>query len=281
MLRILIADGAPAAMQAEREPFGIPASASLFAAALRSQQPNIECSSINVADGQDLPVGVALGDFDGVMFGGSPLHIYDRMPEVTRQIDFARAAFAAGPPAWGSCWGVQLATVALGGAVRRNPRGRELGVARAITATAAGRAHPLLAARPFVFDALCSHIDELDELPLGAQVLARNELCPIQALAVQLPSGAMFFGTQYHPEFTLSVAAGLIEMRAASLVAEGFGRDCAELVAMARDFRALHAEPERRDLAWRYGISLEILDPVRRTAEIGSWLREAAKIGRS
>src|SRR5438132_3259148 len=30
--------------------------------------------------------------------------------------------------------------------------------------------------------------------------------------------------------------------------------DCAELVTMARDFRALHAEPERRDLAWRYGI---------------------------
>jgi GMP synthase (glutamine-hydrolysing) len=67
-------------------------------------------------------------------------------------------------------------------------------------------------------------------------------------------------------------------MRAAMLVEEGFGRDCAELVAMARDFRALHAEPERGDLAWRYGIGSEILDPVRRTAEIGNWLREAAKI---
>ena len=70
-------------------------------------------------------------------------------------------------------------------------------------------------------------------------------------------------------------------MRAASLVAEGFGRDRAELVAMACDFRALHAEPERRDLAWRYGISPEILDPVRRTAEIGNWLRETAKISSS
>ena len=112
-------------------------------------------------------------------------------------------------------------------------------------------------------------------------MLARNELCPIQALAVELPSGGIFFGTQYHPEFTLSVVAGLIEMRAANLVAEGFGRDCAELVAMARDFRALHAEPERRDLAWRYGICPEILDPVRRTANIGNWLRAAAKISSS
>ena len=58
-------------------------------------------------------------------------------------------------------------------------------------------------------------------------------------------------------------------------------RDCAELVAMARDLRALHAEPERRDLAWHYGIGPEILDPVRRTAEIGNWLKEVTKISRS
>ena len=70
-------------------------------------------------------------------------------------------------------------------------------------------------------------------------------------------------------------------MRAATLVAEGFGRDCAELVSMARDFRTLHAEPERRGLAWRYGIGPEILDPVRRTAEIGNWLRETGKISSS
>src|SRR6516165_8666700 len=145
MLRILIADGTPAAMQAERETFGIPSNASLFNAALKSQQPDIHCTSINVADGQDLPGGVSLGDFDGLMFSGSPLHIYDRTPEVTRQIDFARTAFTAGVPIWGSCWGVQLATVALGGTVRRNPQGRELGVARAIASTAAGRSHPLLA----------------------------------------------------------------------------------------------------------------------------------------
>ena len=281
MLRILIADGTPAAMQAVREAVGIPSNALLFDAALSSQQPDIQCSSINVADGEDLPAGVSLGDFDGLMFSGSPLHIYDRIPEVTRQIDFARAAFRAGVPTWGSCWGVQLATVALGGTVRRNPRGRELGVARAITVTAAGRRHPLLAMRPSVFDALCSHIDELEQLPPSAEVLAQNELCAIQAVAVELPSGSIFFGTQYHPEFTLSVAAGLIEMRAASLVGEGFGRDCAELVAMARDLQALDAEPERRDLAWRYGIGPEILDPVRRTAEIGNWLRETAKVSSS
>jgi hypothetical protein len=126
---ILIAEGTPAAWQAERAEFGIPSNFSLFAAALHLAHPDVRCAVLNIADGESSPRGTTLADFDGVMFPGSPLHIYDRTPSVTRQIDFARAAFAAGVPVWGSCWGLQLATVALVGSVRRNPRGRELAIA--------------------------------------------------------------------------------------------------------------------------------------------------------
>jgi GMP synthase (glutamine-hydrolysing) len=68
------------------------------------------------------------------------------------------------------------------------------------------------------------------------------------------------------------VSAALIEMRAAELVEEGFGGARSEIVAMAADLRALAAEPGRRDLIWRYGIASGILDPIRRTTEIGNWL---------
>jgi hypothetical protein len=105
MLRILIADGTPAAMQAERETFGIPSNASLFEAALRSQQPRIQCSSINIADGQDLPDGLSLEDFDGLMFSGSPLHIYDRTAEVTRQNRFCPSSVDGGPTRMGKLLG--------------------------------------------------------------------------------------------------------------------------------------------------------------------------------
>jgi GMP synthase (glutamine-hydrolysing) len=71
---------------------------------------------------------------------------------------------------------------------------------------------------------------------------------------------------------TLAVSAALIEIRAAELVEEGFGIEPSEIVAIAADYRALHAEPTRRDLVWRYGIASEIMDPVRRTTEIGNWL---------
>ena len=273
MSNILIAEGTPALWQTEHAGFAIPSNFSLFAAAVQLHDPGIRCTLINIADGRALPFGTALSDFDGVMIPGSPLHIYDPTPAVARQIDFARAAFAARVPVWGSCWGLQLATVALGGSVRRNPRGRELPIARAITVTQAGRAHPLLASRPAVFDALCSHLDEIETLPPNSEVLAANELSAIQAIATQTPWRGSFLGTQYHPEHTLAVSAAIIEMRATQLVEEGFGTEPSEIAAIAADYRALDAEPTRRDLIWRYGIASEIMDPIRRTTEIGNWLR--------
>ena len=203
MPNLLIADGTPAAWQAERAVFGIPSNFSLFAAAVQLHHPDIRCTPLNIADGEALPLGTAVADFDGVMLPGSPLHIYDRTSIVTRQIDFARAAFAAGISVWGSCWGLQLATVALGGSVRRNPRGRELPIARAISVTEAGRAHPLLASRPSVFDALCSHLDEIETLPPNSQVLATNELSPIQAIAAITQCGAALSARSITPS-TLS-----------------------------------------------------------------------------
>lgn len=272
MPNILIAEGTPAVWQAERARFGLPSNFSLCAAAVRLHCPNIRCTPLNVADGEALPFGAALSDFDAVMIPGSPLHIYDPDPCVTRQIEFARAAFAVGVPVWGSCWGLQLAVVALGGSVRRNPKGRELPIARAIAVTEAGRRHPLLASRSAVFDALCSHLDEVETIPPNAQVLAANETSAIQAISVQTACSS-FHGTQYHPEHTMAVSAALIEMRAAELVAEGLGSDPAEIVAIAADYRALDLDPNRRDIIWRYGIASEIRDPARRTTEIGNWLR--------
>src|SRR3954451_9159367 len=213
MLNILITEGTPAIWQAERAGFGLPSNFSLLAAAIQLHRPDIRCTPLNIADGEDLPCGTALSDFDGVMFPGSPLHIYAPDACVGRQIDFARAAFAAGVPVWSSCWGLQLTVVALGGSVRRNPRGRELPIARAITMTEAGRADPLLASRSAVFDALCSHLDEIETSPPNSRILAGNEVSAIQALAVETPLGGSFHGTQYHPEHTLAVSAALIEMR--------------------------------------------------------------------
>jgi GMP synthase (glutamine-hydrolysing) len=67
-------------------------------------------------------------------------------------------------------------------------------------------------------------------------------------------------------------ATGISASDRVGVVAEGLGRDEADLFALADDLRALGADPGRHDLAWRYGVDAEILDPVRRTNELGQWL---------
>src|SRR4029079_16645654 len=72
--------------------------------------------------GANLQTGQALEGYDGIAITGSALHIYDQVPEVTRQIELVRTALYCGTPVFGSCWGLQVLTVAAGGAVRQNPK---------------------------------------------------------------------------------------------------------------------------------------------------------------
>ena len=129
MPRIMIFDGAPAAAQQAFASHGGPSNAVLFEQALAHHTAELDCFTVNVADGERLPQGMSVGDFDGVVITGSPLNVYNDEPAVTRQIELAREVLGSGVPTWGSCWGLQLATVALGGVVRLNPRGREIGIA--------------------------------------------------------------------------------------------------------------------------------------------------------
>jgi GMP synthase (glutamine-hydrolysing) len=275
--RILISDCWDAASQQRVIALGTRSNAQLFRDTLLLHDPSVSAVSMNVADHETLPAGVALGDFDGVMLTGSPLSVCDQTQAVRHQIDLARAVFACGMPVWGSCYGLQLATVALGGVVRRNPNGREIGVARAIAMTELGLGHPLLCGRRSVFDALCSHEDEVETLPPGATVLAGNDKSAVQAMAVPIPAGGEFFGTQYHPELDLAVVAAILKLRASGLTAEGFVQSEAELHRIADDYCALSVAPERQDLAWKYGIGHDILDPKQRSLEIGNWLRSAKR----
>lgn len=275
MTRILIFDGAPKPGQERMVARGAPTNPELFRRALAIHDPVVACVAVNVADGESLPSGVALTAFDGVVVTGSPLNIYDRSEPVTRQIDAIRAVFAAGVPVYGSCWGLQLATVALGGSVRLNPTGRELGVARNIAPTAAGRGHALFAGKTAAFDALCSHIDEVETVPEGGRVLAGNRVSAVQALEIER-DGASFLGVQYHPEHAFATTAAIVDGNRAKLAREGLARTEAEFDGFVEDFRALDADPGRLDLAWRYGLDRQVTDAALRTAEIGNWIAAKA-----
>jgi GMP synthase (glutamine-hydrolysing) len=266
----LIFDGAPGKSQRAIAAHGGPTNTEMFERALSQHQRGLEFFSLNVADGERLPQGLAIGDFDGVVITGSPLSVYKQVPAVVRQIDLAREVFASGVPTYGSCWGLQLMTVALGGVVRLSLHGGEIGIARNITLNDGGHAHSLFAGKARAFDALCWHRDEVETLPQGATALASNGASQIQAIEIDR-AGSSFLGLQYHPEHTFATTAAIMEARIERLVEDGFGRSV--LQGMIADLRALETDPARRDIAWRLGLDRHVLNPLLRSAELSNWLR--------
>ena len=222
-------------------------------------------------EGANLPDGAGLQAYDGIFLTGSALHIYQIEPAVTRQIELMRAIYASGTPCFGSCWGIQMGTVAAGGTVTRNPNGREVGFARKITLNEAGRAHPLLAGRPVAFDAPAIHLDTVALPPHGTTILASNAYSLVQAAEIR-HDGGIFWGVQYHPEFPLRQVASIMERMVPLLIEEGFRANEADAQGWLADLRTLEADPARRDLAWAHALDAEVLDDHRRVTELRNFL---------
>jgi GMP synthase (glutamine-hydrolysing) len=136
--RILVIDGNVAKIRALQSAALGYDSGTGYARILRRIDPALHVDVLTAADGDTLPAGVGVQDYDGVTITGSALNVYNGGEPVTRQIELAKAVFAAGVPFFGSCWGLQVAVTAAGGEVRANPRGREFGFGRRIHLTAAG-----------------------------------------------------------------------------------------------------------------------------------------------
>ncbi len=187
------------------------------------------------------------------------------------QVEIAGLAFEHGIPAFGSCWAVHMAVVAAGGRVQAHPKGREMGIARKITLTAEGRAHPLYEGKPSVFDGFISHDDEATHLPPGGLKLATARHTEVQAVAVRHGRGT-FWAVQYHPEYDLHELARLTYCRIDKLIRYGFFRDREAALDYVGKLEALHQDPTRKDLAWLLGIDEDVMDPTIRQCEVRNWI---------
>jgi GMP synthase (glutamine-hydrolysing) len=241
-----------------------------YAKALQSIAPDARIDLCFPSD-ENPKLPAPLEAYDGIAITGSALNIYKGEPASRRQVDFAQSVFALGVPFFGSCWGLQVATVAAGGEVGPNPRGREVAFARKVILNDAGRAHPLHRGRDIAFDAPAIHADEVVRLPADATVTAWNALSQVQAAEIR-HAGGVFWGVQYHPEFTLRDLAFILRRYGQTLVDEGFFADVAALEAYATDLNALSLDLARTDVAWRLGLGADILRSERRLLEIANWV---------
>ena len=270
--RLLVIEGnSPHTMALHVAAGGIPASRG-YSDLLRELLPG---ASVDICYPGDpsavLPEGQSLEGYDGVAITGSALHIYKGGPEVARQIDLVRTLLETGTPVFGSCWGLQVATAATGGSVRRNPKGREIGFGRSIRLNEAGRKHPMYAGKRDVFNAPTVHLDEVEILAPGMTVLASNEISDVQSAEIRT-KGSIAWGVQYHPEYPLHELATIVRRIGAGLIEEGFFTDVGDIKTFAEDLDALDKDPQDKRLAWRHGISKNVLDKKLRTMEVANWI---------
>jgi GMP synthase (glutamine-hydrolysing) len=242
----------------------------LFRAFLARAAPHATTEIVYIADPDfALPAGTTIDDFAAFMWTGSDLSLlHPDEPRVAPQIDFARELLEARKACWGSCWGIQLASLVAGGEVAANPRGRGWGIDRGIRLTEAAATAPMHQGKPASFDAFTMHLDEVTRLPHGTSPLATNTHTPVQAAII-----GTFWATQYHPEYNLHEMGRLIAARAQALVREGFFPDEAAVAHHAARMKELAADPDSAELRAELRVGDDVIDPQIREVELRNWLR--------
>ena len=272
-MQLLVVDAYPKEGRDALAAVGGTLAGELYQALLERLHPGVRTRIVHPADGPiDLPSGVTLSQFVGVVWTGSSLTIHHgEDPRVRNQIELGRAIRKQGIRSFGSCWAAQLANVVAGGRCAANTRGREFGVSRQIELSDEGRTHPMYAGKPQRFDALTSHADHIEALGAQSRCLAINDWSPVQALSVTEPPDH-FWAVQYHPEYDLREVACLAKLRKQELVDQGTFSDTESADAFVADAEALHRDPSRMDLREKLRVDETVLDPEIRTREVRNWL---------
>ena len=274
-MKFLIIDGYPEKSRLQFDTVGMTLAGKLYEKMLFQHIPDAETTILYTSDDSTLlPNLEILKTFDGILWPGCNLTVYhdDDDERVQRMIEIVDLAFEAGIPQFGSCWAAQIAVYVAGGKVAVNPKGREMGVARKIYLTDAGKSHPMYEGKPPVFDGFISHDDEITVMPKGATILASNDFTSIQAVDVAYKNGS-FWATQYHPEYDLIEMARLIVARADKLTSEGYFNSQDDMMNYINILETIANEPNRKDLRWMAGIDDDLLKDNIRQLEFVNWLK--------
>ena len=122
-----------------------------------------------------------LSKYDGLIWGGSSLNIYNDTPEIKRQIEFMKECQKKVKNILAICWGMQVAVTAAGGEVKKAD-GSHIGIANEIIINTNGLNHPLYKNKENKFNSPAFNFDEVKTLPENAICLASNKINKVQSL---------------------------------------------------------------------------------------------------
>ena len=165
-----------------------------------------------------------LESYDGLIWGGSSLNIYNNTPEIKRQIEFMKECQKKIKKVLAICWGMQVAVTAAGGEVKKAERGSHRGIARDIEINENGLNHLLYKNKNKKFNTPAFNFDEVVTLPENSVLLASNPINNVQGLNFKI-GNCDVWGLQYHPEITYNKMINLIIFRKDRLIERGAFKD--------------------------------------------------------
>lgn len=272
-LKFLILDGYPKASRDQFVECGMTLAGELYAGLLQRNLPDAAYDILYTSDpGVKIPDEEELKNYVAILWPGCNLTVYhDDDKRVKVMVELIKNGFKLGLQQFGSCWAAQLAVYVAGGEVKPNPKGREMGVARKMFLTEAGKNHPMYKGKTVVFDGFISHDDMITKLPEGSVCLVSNDFTEVQAVEVKFDNG-VFWATQYHPEYNLQEVANLITAREELLTGEGYFRSHEDLIDFVEQLQEISRDPSRKDLRWKLGIDDDLLSDEIRELEFVNWL---------
>ena len=174
---------------------------------------NLEIDVVNPSSDKNISeVAKGLEKFDGMIWGGSSLNIYNDTLEIRRQIEFMRSCQNKIKKILAICWGLQVAATVAGGQVKRCMTGSHRGIAHDIEINSNGLQHPIYKNKNETFNTPAFNFDEVVKLPKNSILLASNSINKV--MGVNFKSGVSdIWGIQYHPEITYDKMISLIHFR--------------------------------------------------------------------
>jgi GMP synthase-like glutamine amidotransferase len=180
-----------------------PAYPDMFVELLSGIDERLSFETVRLLDGAAPPDPASV---DAAIITGSPSGVYDQTPWMDLLRDFIRASHRARTPLVGVCFGHQIMADALGGDVRKSPKG--WGVGR--------HTYDILQTRPWMseagasFSLAVSHQDQVIAPPAGVATLARSAHTEHAMLHWH---DAPMMSLQGHPEFDDAFATALYTAR--------------------------------------------------------------------
>ena len=196
-----------------------------------------------------------LNSYDGLIWGGSSLNIYNDTPEIRRQIQFMKECQKKIKKILAICWGMQVAVTAAGGEVKKGTKGSHKGIAVDIEINERGLDHPLYKNKKKKFNTPAFNFDEVVTMPQNSVLLASNPINKVQGLNFKV-NDCDIWGLQYHPEITYNKMINIIVFRKEKLLKKEVFSDEKEINSHIQ-----HIESENKKL-----------DKISRMRELENWL---------